>query len=259
MEDLIHYKTYGNKANPAFIIIHGLFGSLDNWQTLAKRWAEYFFVITIDVRNHGKSFHTDKMKFEDLSNDINNVLEAENINNTHILGHSMGGKIAMDYAANFPHKVNKLVVADVAPYKYAPHHNEVFNMLSKIDLTVFTTRQEIETEIRKYLHSESVVQFMSKNIRRNESTLQFEWKFNVETLSKNYSYLIERLPSKVYQGKTLFVGGQYSDYITKETSELIPDFFPNYEVEIISNAGHWLHADNPNEFFKKINHFLINK
>lgn len=257
MKELVHYKTYGSPSNPSLLIIHGLFGSLDNWQSLAKKWSDIFYVITIDVRNHGKSFHSNDMSFEAMSMDIIHLLAVENISQAHIIGHSMGGKIAMDFASIYPQMVNHLIVADVAPYQYSPHHRDVFEMLDAIDLTLYSSRQEIDIAIRQFIDKDSIVQFMNKNIRRDEDTLEFKWKFNLPVLKRNYAYLIERIPPKMYAGKTLFIAGQSSDYITKETSIHIPDLFPNYELEIVSNAGHWLHADNPIDFYEKINRFLI--
>lgn len=253
---LLNYKTYGDKATPCIFIVHGLFGCLDNWMSLAKKWSDTFYVVAIDVRNHGKSFHSEDMSFESLSQDIVNIMNEENISKINLLGHSMGGKIAMDFASNFPEKLIKLIIADVAPYAYNPHHNEVFEMIDKVNLTICKSRAETEAQIRLYLQEESTILFMTKNITRNEETMEFEWKFNAPVLEKNYSYLIQRIAPKGFDGQVLFVGGENSLYISQGTSEYIADLYPNYQLEFISNAGHWLHADNPVEFYQTVTHFL---
>jgi len=254
--ELLNYKTYGEYRENPLLIVHGLFGSLDNWMSLAKNWASKHFVIIVDVRNHGKSFHSDKMDFEDLTKDLLNVLDKENIEKTHLLGHSMGGKIAMEFAGNYPERLKKLIIVDVAPYPYKPHHSDVFNMLHKVDLGSCESRADIENQIRQYIKSEPVVQFMSKNIKRNEENLNFEWKFNLSVLDREYIYLIQRVAQRGFTGEVLFIGGENSQYITKETSEHIFELYPNFELEFVSNAGHWVHADNPQEFYSKVNDFI---
>lgn len=256
MTPLLNYKVFGEKNNEALLIVHGLFGSLDNWLTLAKKWSEAYFVTTIDVRNHGKSFHSDDMTFESINLDIIAVLNAENIEKASILGHSMGGKIAMEFAAFHSERVNKLIVADVAPFPYTPHHKDVFEMLDAVDLPQYNTRLEIENEVKKYIENKGVVQFVLKNIKRNENSHIFEWKFNKDVLKLNYLYLIQRVVSKGFDGEVLFIGGENSKYITKETSQLIFDLYRHVELDFVSNAGHWLHADNPIEFYEKVTLFL---
>jgi esterase len=253
---LLHYKIAANSTKPALMIVHGLFGSLDNWQSLAKKWSEKYCVISVDVRNHGRSFHSDDMKFETLVNDLHRILIHENITKLHLLGHSMGGKIAMEFAASYPDLIESLIIVDVAPYPYSPHHTEVFDMLQAINLKSFSTRVDIEQEVRNRLENEGVIQFMMKNVRRNESRLDFEWKFNLKVLARDYLYLIQRIPSVGFKGRTLFIGGEESKYITKETSLHLFDLYPHAVLEYVSNAGHWVHADNPSEFYEKVTSFI---
>jgi pimeloyl-ACP methyl ester carboxylesterase len=252
----LHYKITDNFSKPVLMIVHGLFGSLDNWQSLAKKWSESFRVISVDVRNHGRSFHSDDMKFESLVNDLYSIIGHENVKKLHLLGHSMGGKIAMEFAAIYPDIIDRLIIVDVAPYPYPPHHTEVFDMLQAIDLSSLSSRVEIEKEVRNRIDNESVIQFMMKNIRRNEISLTFEWKFNLSVLSRDYLYLIQRLPSQGFNGHTLFIGGEESKYITKETSLYLFDLYPKAVLEYVANAGHWVHADNPSEFYDKVTSFI---
>lgn len=259
MSELIHYKFAGDKSKPCLLIVHGLFGSLDNWQSLAKKWSENFYVISIDVRNHGRSFHSDDMRFSSCAMDIKSVLKNESIEKCHLLGHSMGGKIAMEFASLFPDSLISLIIVDVAPYKYPPHHADIFVMIKGTNLAAYTNRNDIENAIRSYIHEEGVVQFMMKNIRRNEQSMKFEWKFNWQVLYRDYLEIIQYMPQKGFAGKTIFIGGEQSKYITKETSLHIFDLYPKAELEFISNAGHWVHADNPDEFYHKVNQFIDNK
>lgn len=256
MNRFLNFKTQGQPTNSTIVIVHGLFGSLDNWQSLAKKWSESYYVLSVDVRNHGKSFHSDNMEFEALAKDLFILIQKEGIGKIHLLGHSMGGKIAMEFAIHYPEYLASLIVVDVAPYAYTPHHSDVFEMIKTTDLSKFTSRQEIETEIKKYLHQEDVVQFMMKNIRRNGENLLFEWKFNAKVLDRDYLSLIQYIPHKGFNGPTLFIGGERSKYISKETSIHIFELYPEAKFEFVSNAGHWVHADNPTEFYNLVTQFI---
>ncbi len=253
---MLHYKTLGHSSQPCLIIIHGLFGSLDNWQSIAKKWSENYWVVSIDVRNHGKSFHSDIMSFEAMAQDILNLCNEINVEKCHLIGHSMGGKIAMEFASRYPERLASVIFVDIAPYSYSPHHSDVFDMIKALNLKHYTTRNEIEEEVRKYLKNDVVVQFMMKNIRRNEPELFFEWKFNAKVLDRDYLPLIQYIPPKGYVGSTLFIGGEQSTYISKETAANIFDLYPGAELDYVSNAGHWVQADNPKEFYHKVNTFL---
>jgi esterase len=247
--NLMNYKVLG--TGEPILILHGLFGSLDNWQTIAKNLSEDGHQIIIaDVRNHGRSFHDDDMRFETLNDDILHLMNHLNINKIILIGHSMGGKIAMNFATNYPEKVESLFVVDVAPYKYAPHHNIVFKALYSVDLDTVRSRAEIETIIRETIDEEGVVQFMMKGIHRSGDNELFEWKFNLDILHKNYEYLIQEIPTKKYLGQTTFIKGERSDYLSYEKLEKIPVLFPNSEIIEIKNSGHWVHAENQMGFLE---------
>jgi pimeloyl-ACP methyl ester carboxylesterase len=253
---MLNHKITEEKKR-TLLIIHGLFGSLDNWQTLAKKWSEHFRVLSIDVRNHGRSFHTESMSFEDMCGDIIKLLNHYGLQKISILGHSMGGKIAMDFAAAYPEFVEKLIIADVAPYKYDAHHKEVFEVLDAMDFSKFSNRAEIEAFIvSKLPQDKATAQFILKNIKRNEDTLVFEFKFNLKTLKSCYNYLIERIAPAGFDGKVLFLSGEHSNYITASTSTFLFDLYPQAEIEIIPDAGHWIHADNPEAVFEKVLNFV---
>ena len=253
---MLNHKITEEKKK-TLLIIHGLFGSLDNWQTLAKKWSEHFRVLSIDVRNHGRSFHSESMSFEDMCNDILKLLTHYGLDKISILGHSMGGKIAMDFAAAYPDFVEKLIIADVAPYKYDAHHKEVFEVLDALNFNEFSSRADIENCIvSKLPNDKATAQFILKNIKRNEDTLAFEFKFNLKTLKSSYNYLIERIAPNGFSGEVLFLAGEQSDYISASTSSLLFDLYPCVEIEIIADAGHWIHADNPEAVYEKVLNFV---
>lgn len=256
MNLLVNHKVFGNPNNPCLYIIHGLFGSLDNWQSLARKWSESMYVVIQDVRNHGKSFHSLDMDFSALAGDVKYLMEYLNLSKIHLMGHSMGGKIAMEFAAQYPNHLHSLMIIDVAPFKYPAHHNDVLNLLKTIDLEKYIDRKEIELDIAKKLTQDSLVQFLMKNVKRDDENTRFVWKFNHEVLIKEYINLIQYIPEKGFQGNTLFVGGADSNYITKETSIHIFDLYPNAEFEFIPDAGHWVHADNPQDFSRVISNYI---
>lgn len=253
MNPLLSYKTYG-QGEPV-MIVHGLFGMLDNWQSIAKVLAEQYFVITIDLRNHGRSFHHETMNFDVMCEDIIQVLHHLELKQTNIIGHSLGGKVAMHLASEHPEFVKKLIVVDVAPYAYPPYHGKVFDALFAVPLDKVQSRGEVETNLRGHLESEGEIQFLMKGLTRQENG-QFTWKFNLPLLHKHYLELIQYIPAHAFHGKVLFIKGEQSSYITVDKSEHINDLFPNYEIDVVTNAGHWVHADNPTMFIEIVKNFL---
>lgn len=247
------YKSYGI-GEPVFII-HGLFGMLDNWQTVAKALSEEYHVITLDLRNHGRSFHDEEMNFDAMCADIIYLMEHLQISRAHFIGHSLGGKVAMHMASDFPQTVDKLIVVDVAPYEYPPYHTQVFDALLAVPLDKMESRQEVEQILRRHLHQEGEIQFLMKGLTRDESG-KFTWKFNLPVLYNNYLPLIQHISNHPFDGPTLFIKGEHSSYITVDKSTLIPDLFPHFEIDVVPNAGHWVHADNPAAFIELIKAFL---
>ena len=250
---LLHYKIIG-EGTP-ILIIHGLFGSLDNWQSIAKNLSLKHKVITIDLRNHGRSFHHEQMSFDDLNHDILYLLDYLKIEKTIIIGHSLGGKIGMNFATSFPDKVFKLIVVDVAPYKYPPYHMKVFGALLAVPIETIDSRQEVENIFRKHIDNELEIQFLMKGLSRKEHG-GFEWKFNLNVLYKEYLNLIQHIPLSRFNGPTLFIKGGLSDYISIDKIQFIYELFPNYEIEEIKNSGHWVHADNPLIFIRVVQQFI---
>ena len=252
----LNYKVFG--SGEPLIILHGLLGSLDNWQTLAKEYAEHFTVFIIDQRNHGKSPHSDEFSYDLLTEDILEFCETNHLYKTHVLGHSMGGKVAMQFALEHPDFVDKLIIADIAPVEYEPGHNEIFEALRTVDLSAATSRKEIENVLTKSIKNFGVRQFLMKGLTRGENNV-FEWKFNLASLWKNYDGILGTFKSdETFTGETLFINGGNSSYVLPEHQVLIDKYFPKNKKETIPNAGHWLHAEQPEEFYSKTIEFLLN-
>lgn len=254
MDKLLHSKIIGN--GKPLLILHGLFGMSDNWMTLGRHFAEYFEVHLIDLRNHGRSFHDDCMNYEVMSRDIWEYCHHYHLNSVYVLGHSMGGKTAMFWAVQHPEMVEKLIVADIAPKKYSNRHQLIFKALNSIDFEVLKTRKEVERKLSETISDLGILQFLLKNVY-HQTTEKLAFRFNREVLEKNYALLNETLPPfATFDKETLFLKGEKSDYIRDEDQSLIQAHFPQSNIATISNAGHWLHAENPNVFYENCMLFL---
>ena len=250
----LNYKIYG-KGEP-LIILHGLLGSLDNWVTLAKKFAENYTVFTIDQRNHGKSPHSQEFSYEVLREDLLEFMQDNYIHKANLLGHSMGGKTVMNFALEYPDMVNKLVVADIAPIKYKAGHKPIFDALFSVNLKNCTSRKDVDEQLSKYIKNFGIRQFLMKGLSRNKEG-NFSWKFNLESIWNSYNKVIDSLEEDLqFEGETLFVKGENSNYIIEEYLPEIEKHFPNYKLKTIKNAGHWLHAEKPMEFYEIVREFL---
>ncbi len=252
---ILHSKIIG-KGRP-LLILHGLLGMGDNWITLGRQYAEKGFKVhLIDQRNHGKSFHDDDMTYDDLTEDLYTYVQAYELKNFDLMGHSMGGKTAMFFALQYPELLHKMIVVDMAPKKYPPHHRFIFDTIQKIDLSRFNTRRKIEQFVLQYIESEAIVKFILKNLARDKQK-KFVWKANMPVLSESLSDLSETLPPmQVSHVPALFVKGSNSPYILPEDYRLIKAHFPNSEIVVIPRSGHWVHAEQPALFFEKTLNFL---
>jgi pimeloyl-ACP methyl ester carboxylesterase len=252
----LNFKTIGSGF--PLIILHGLLGSLDNWQTIAKQMGEHFQVFIIDQRNHGRSPHTDEFSYDLLVNDLLEFMQQQRIDRAHFIGHSMGGKVVMDIALEHPEKVAKLVVVDVAPVEYEDRHSTVFKALFAVDLRTLQSRQQAEGTLRSILgNDESTVQFLMKGLYRDDDN-KFQWRFNVQALYDAYDEISSGITSdKPFEGDTLFVKGEKSEYINAANFSEIIDLFPNNQLVEIAGAGHWVNADRPVQFIDAVLKFLL--
>ena len=250
----LNFKKFG-EGNPIFIL-HGLFGSLDNWQTLGKILAENYTVYLVDLRNHGKSPHSDSFSYLDMVNDVAELIEDENLDKVSIIGHSMGGKTAMTFAAEYPQYLEKLIVVDIAPKKYPPHHQEIIDALYSLDLPQLKSRREANELMSKSIKTDGTRLFLLKNLKR-EKEGGYSWKMNLDMLSKEIEKVIDITPIPFpILIPTLFIRGGESEYILDSDIETIDKLFPSSDIETIDGAGHWVHAEKPKELLELITEFL---
>jgi len=251
----LNFKVFGN--GQPLVILHGFLGSLDNWQSLAKDFSNDFKVYLVDLRNHGKSEHASKHSYALMSDDLREFFQQQNISNAVVLGHSMGGKTAMFLATHYPQLVDKLVVVDIGPKYYPPHHQSVLNALNSIDLNTVTSRQEVESHLMQQLNDNNVVQWLMKNLKREGNS--FQWKFNLKDLTAEIENIGESLPEdSEFHGPTLFIRGGNSNYVLDEDIENIVEHFPMVKMETIEGAAHWVYAERPQEFSAALQKFLKN-
>ena len=249
----LNFRTLG-QGEP-LIILHGVFGSSDNWQTLGKGFSEKYKVYLVDLRNHGSSPHSDEFDYNVMTDDILELMLNEGIDQAHLLGHSMGGKTAMTFATRYPERVNKLVVVDIAPKHYPPHHDKIFRAFRSLDLANLKSRQEADEQMAYRIPEAGVRQFILKNLTRDGD--KFVWKLNLDVIEKNIESVGEALSEEDwFNGHVLFLTGGYSDYITKDDVEGIHLHFPNAQVTTIPGAGHWVHAEQPQTLSRKVMEFL---
>ncbi len=254
----LFYRKYGQGGQPV-IILHGLFGQSDNWNTIAKQISEHGFeVYTVDQRNHGLSPHSTEWNYQAMSKDIAELMDDLQLKKIILLGHSMGGKTAMRFTIDYPQLVDKLIVVDIAPKYYPPHHQSVLNGLLAIDFNHVKTRKEAETILSQYIDDSGTKQFLLKNIYWKD-TGEMEWRFNLDVISKEIENVGEALivehPCNV---PSLFIKGQKSAYITSADLDTIRKTFSHVRFQTISDAGHWVHAENPVAFLDVTLNFLNN-
>ncbi|MDX8571999.1 alpha/beta fold hydrolase [Elizabethkingia sp. HX QKY] len=257
-QNILHSKIYGqDKTGTPLLVFHGLFGMLDNWGSFGREFGELMPVHLIDLRNHGKSFHSEEMTIDAMVNDIQAYMDHYGLEKVYLLGHSLGGKVVMQYAITNPEKVEKLIVADMAPKAYPPHHQGIFKALNTVDLNQVTSRQEVEEELKKYIPEIGVIQFLLKNLYWTEDK-KLSWRFNLPVLTDKYTtFVTNAVKYGVYNGPVLFLAGANSNYILPQDGLLIRQQFPNSEVKKIANAGHWVQAENPKDFNAAVKEFLI--
>lgn len=250
----LNYKIFG-QGDP-LIILHGLFGTLDNWQTLAKRWAKDYTVFLIDQRNHGRSPHVDEHNYLAMAEDLNAFMDANWVHKANILGHSMGGKTAMQFAVLYPEMVDKLIIIDIAPKIYHGGHEQIIEALNDLEVSKLEDRKTADAQLKKKIDNFGIRQFLLKNLTR-EKTGGYRWKMNLSALTQNYQAILQNIePSEPFEGATLFVKGGRSPYIKEADLPMIQTYFPNAQLKTIAEAGHWVHAEQPEQLFKVVCRFL---
>jgi pimeloyl-ACP methyl ester carboxylesterase len=239
------------------LILHGFLGMSDNWRSLGRQYADHGLQVhLIDQRNHGRSFHSDDFDYDILAGDIRHYMQQHHLEDAIIMGHSMGGKSAMQFAFMYPDLIYKLIVADIAPKYYPPHHQYIIDGLNQLDFDIIKSREQADTELSKYIHELGIRQFLLKNLYWVQKG-KLGYRFNLRILGERMGEIGDDItPSDIYKGPTLFIKGDKSEYIVPTDSDSIRSHFPSARIETIDNAGHWLHAENPAQFFKKTLDFI---
>lgn len=251
---ILNSRVQGN--GESVILIHGLFGSLINLSMLSKSLSEYFTVHIIDVRNHGDSPHNEHMDYNTMANDVIRYMDNLGIKSTHLVGHSMGGKISMQIAMNFPDRVNRLVVADIAPVTYENRHNIILKGLLAIDPKKIKSRKEADQILSTYVNEPEVRSFLLKNLEKT-SFETYKWRINLKGIHCNHSNISLGPTGSPFHGSTLFVKGGESNYIEAKHSNAMSRLFPNAQLKIMEGTGHWLHAQKPALFKRVVMSFLL--
>ncbi len=249
----LNFKKLG--SGQPMVILHGLLGTLDNWITLGRQFSENFTVYLVDLRNHGLSPHSEEFTYDAMMEDVLELFEAEGIEKPILLGHSMGGKVAMNLALNSPESIEKLIVADIDAKAYHVQHEQILNGLNALPIDKISSRKEADDELAKYVDEFEIRQFLLKNLDRTSAG--FSWKMNLPVITRD----IEKVGVEIGKGQsvdlpTLFIRGANSNYIKDENWNALKEKFPKAELKTIENAGHWLHAEQPEEFYKIVMDFV---
>lgn len=251
----LNYKVFG-EGTP-LIILHGLFGTLDNWQSLAKILSEDYMVFIVDLRNHGRSPHSPDFSYELMAEDVHAFMVDNWIHEAYVMGHSMGGKVAMHLATHHEDMVEKLIVVDMAPKTYQPSHEAIFQGMLTLDLDQLESRSDADAHLSTYIDSMAVRQFLIKNLHLNREAGKYQWKMNLPVIYDKYQQILEATTLfAAYEGPTLFLKGANSDYIIEEELGDYQRCFPNAELTTIQDAGHWIHAEQPQAFIAAVRQFL---
>ena len=252
----LFYKKLGEESyGEPLIIVHGLFGSSDNWYTLGKKFAQDYTVFLVDQRNHGHSPHSDEHNYELMADDLLEVIRKEHLISVNLLGHSMGGKTVMKFAEQYEEMVDKLIVADIGPQAYSSHHDLIIEALLSLHPETLRSRKEAATVLSQKIDNASIRQFLLKNLYWKEPG-KLAWRMNVEVLASSIDNILEAVPSHPIQCETLFIRGDESGYIRETDFKIIHEMFPNSKIETIQGVGHWLHAEAPEEFYNLVINFI---
>lgn len=250
----LNFKKSG-QGEP-LIILHGLFGSADNWLSIAKGLENDYTLFLVDQRNHGDSGHSDQWDYQSMADDLKEFMEEQGIEKTHLLGHSMGGKTAMTFALQHPDKVKRLIVVDIAPRFYPVHHQSILDGLNAIDLEQLKSRKEADEILSQYEEVKSTRQFLLKSLGRNEEG-KFIWKINLPVITEKIENVSQAIESDhVFDQATLFITGANSRYVQDKDKAAIEKYFPNSNIIKMKDAGHWIHAEQPEAVIRTVQAFL---
>jgi len=269
----LHYKQMG-EGEP-LIILHGLYGSSDNWMTIARELAASYRVFLLDQRNHGQSPHSDTHNYEALREDLKAFMDRQQLDQASILGHSMGGKAAVYFAAAYPRRINKLIVVDIGPAAYpqltqtdptALSHLNITSALYNLDTSKIQTLRDADRQLAEAIPYKQVRQFLLKNLKRDKQTGRYRWLLNVSAIRNQLPAIMDGLDPSQYEHSegitsmpVLFIRGARSPYIGEKQEGEIQSIFPDARIETVEDAGHWVHAEKRKPFLKLVENFLEGK
>lgn len=252
----LNYKSSGASDNPNLVILHGLFGDLNNWKAIAIRLSDQFHVHCMDLRNHGDSPHTHGMTYTGMAADVAFTCKSLEITHTHVIGHSMGGKTAMQLALDTPALVDQLAVVDIGPRKYKHHHNRIIEGLQLISTTDLESRKQADLLLQPYAPEAGIRSFLLKNLVRTDDG-QYKLRVNIDEISARYDDIAGPIQSNSkFDNPVLFIKGAESDYLTDEDRAPIAELFNNPSLKTIGGAGHWPHSEKPDVIYKILTDFF---
>jgi len=239
------------------LILHGLFGSKRNWQSIARKLSEVFQVFTLDLRNHGESEHHDDMTYQAMADDVFQFISEHSLGEVSVIGHSMGGKVAMQMALQHPKMIQRLVIIDIAPVQYQHGFNDLIDSLNALPLAQISSRQEVDELLQASIQPETLRQFLLQNLMNSEDG--FSWRINLDAIQANINVLMD-FPADhkhmQYRTPVLFLKGEKSDYIKHQHEQQIFSIFPKALFITVEGAGHWLHTENPGFVMREIRKFI---
>ncbi len=252
----LNCSSTGHANNPSLVILHGLFGDLNNWKAIAARLSDQFQVHCMDLRNHGESPHISGMTYAEMATDVAHTCESLGIVSTHVIGHSMGGKTAMQLALNHNELVNRLAVVDIGPRQYEHHHNSILAGLRSLAETSITSRKQADTLLQPHAPDAGVRSFLLKNLKRHEDG-HYKLRINIDEITAGYKDIASSIHStQQFEGPVLFVKGAQSDYLTEADKAPIANLFSNPSLKTIDGAGHWPHSEKPDVIYKILSDFF---
>jgi esterase len=250
----LHYREMG--SGKPLVILHGLFGFSDNWQTHAKKFAEYYHVILVDLRNHGRSDWSESFSYKEMADDVKELCDDLQLSDIILMGHSMGGKVAICFAQHYDVLLEKIIVVDMGIKQYPMHHEHILNGIHAVNLSNVSARREAERQMSPHIESDGVKQFLLKNLYWKDKG-ELAWRMNVVILEREMAHILEALTIDEVVIPTLFIRGALSNYILNEDLELLEEKFLDWELITIQGAGHWVHAETPTQFSDSVLGFCL--
>lgn len=258
----LHYLEFGekNKNKQSLIILHGLFGSSRNWQSISKQLARNYHVINVDLRNHGKSPHDDVMDYSAMANDVSELINTLQLETPILIGHSMGGKVAMTLALQKLNSLSKLIILDIAPFSYTHNFDVVINAMSSLVLSTLKSRSDADAQMASFINNPELRLFLLHNLRAVDG--KYGWQINLDVIKANMPNILgfpSDLAGTNCDLSSYFLAGENSYYVEKAHHASIYEYFPRAKIEYIANASHWLHAEQPRKVIESIQNFIVNQ